>query len=394
VRAPAWAYTAVTVVSLALITLAGPLARRVEMIGEDDLSRIWAGPRAILTGHDPYDTATWVQTAVALGTQRPDTSVYIYPPWVAVPLLPLGALELRVASGVWLAASLMAAIGVVYVVVRDRLPGRPRDHAVVAATLLLSWVGLLTLIIGQWGYLLVAAVLASFELLRRGRPVAAGFAALAMLAKPQLFLFTAPAFVVHAMWPERPGGPPRPDGVRAVATALAGTLLLIAVGWIVLPSWWPVWLTSVGGQQTRPFSDTLPALLLVAGGPTALLLAPIVLLALVAVALRIHPRSGAWLPVWTALSIVGAPYTNSYDQILLIVPILLAAAALLPHDGGRARFVLWAGCAVLLIVTPLMYEIAVRRHSETLGALVPLAVLAIVTGSLWRYRRESGTLAP
>ncbi len=39
------------------------------------------------------------------------------------------------------------------------------------------------------------------------------------------------------------------------------------------------------------------------------------------------------------------------------------------------------------MVTPLLYEVALHRRSETLGGIVPLAIFAIVTASLWRYRR-------
>jgi len=364
------------------------------MIGADDLSRIWAGPRAVLTGHDPYDPTSWVATATGLGTQVPDTAVFIYPPWVTVPLLPLGLLPLPVASALWLVASLVAAIIAMRAALHALLPGRARDHALVAVTLLLSWVGLLTLIIGQWGYLLTAALFIAILALHRGRPVVAGFAALAFLAKPQLFFFTAVAFAVHALWP-RPGekAPPR-DGAIAVGVAGGAALALVAVGWLVLPSWWPTWFEIVGAQQTRPFSDTVAGLFAALFGAGAVPLAWLAVAALAVVALTFHPRGDAWLPVWTALSIVGAPYTNSYDQILLIVPVVLAAGALHARSPRASRRVLWAGCAVLLIVTPLMYEVAVIRHSETFGAVVSLSIFAIVTGSLWRYRREPARLSP
>jgi hypothetical protein len=364
------------------------------MIGEDDLSRIWAGSRAVLTGHDPYDPSSWIATATSLGTQVPDTPVFIYPPWVTVPLLPLGLLPLPVASAVWLVASLVAALLVMRGALDALLPGRARDHALVAVALLLSWVGLLTLIIGQWGYLLIAALFTAILALRAGRPVVAGLAALAFLAKPQLFFFTAAAFAVHALWPRAGAKAPPRDGAIAIGVAGVGALALLAIGWIVLPSWWPTWLQIVGAQQTRPFSDTVAGLFAALFGTAAVPIAWLAVAALAGVALAFHPRSDAWLPVWTALSIVGAPYTNSYDQILLIVPIVLAAGALHRRSPGASRTVLWAGCAVLLIVTPLMYQIALIRHSETFGAVVSLGIFAIVTGSLWRYRRDTARLSP
>ena len=363
------------------------------MIGEDDLSRIWAGPRAVLTGHDPYDPSSWIATATSLGTQVPDTAVFIYPPWVTVPLLPLGLLPLPVASVLWLVASLAAAIIVTRLALKALLPGRARDHALVAFALLLSWVGLLTLIIGQWGYLLISALFVAVLALRTGHPVVAGLAALAFLAKPQLFFFTAPAFAVHALWPRTGGeGPPR-DGAKAIVVAGAGAVVLLAVGWVALPSWWPTWLQIVGAQQTRPFSDTVAGLFAALFGPGAVPVAWLAVAALAGIALTFHPRSDAWLPIWTALSIVGAPYTNSYDQILLIVPVVLTAGALLPRAPRTSRGVLWAGCAVLLIVTPLMYQVALIRHSETFGAIVSVGIFAIVTGSLWRYRRDTARLS-
>ncbi len=364
------------------------------MIGEDDLSRIWAGPRAVLTGHDPYDPSSWVATATALGTQVPDTAVFIYPPWVTVPLLPLGALPLPIASALWLTLSLVAAIVATRVAIDRLLPGRARDHAVIAVALLLSWVGLLTLIIGQWGYLLVAALFAAILALRNGRPVIAGVAALAFLAKPQLFVFTALAFAAHALWPRRRGeGAPR-DGALAVGVAAAGALCLLVVGWVVLPSWWPTWLQIVGAQQTKPFSDTVAGLFAALFGPGAVPLAWLVVAALAALALTFHPRGDAWMPVWTSLSVVGAPYTNSYDQILLLVPIVLAAGALHPRSLRASRAVIWAGAGILLIVTPLMYQVALIRHSETFGAIVSVSIFAIVTASLWRYRRDTTRLSP
>ena len=138
------AYVATAAFALGALAAFGALQRRLELIGNDDLSRIWAGPRALLTGADPYDPATWAATAHALGTLPPDTPVYIYPPWVALVLVPLALLPLNVASLTWLVASVVAGITGLRFLLRVALPGRPLMHAVAAAMLLLSWVGALS----------------------------------------------------------------------------------------------------------------------------------------------------------------------------------------------------------------------------------------------------------
>ena len=370
------AYVATAAFALGALAAFGALQRRLELIGNDDLSRIWAGPRALLTGADPYDPATWAATAHALGTLPPDTPVYIYPPWVALVLVPLALLPLNVASLTWLVASVVAGITGLRFLLRVALPGRPLMHAVAAAMLLLSWVGALSLVIGQWGFLLVAALSATVGLLRRGRPASAGAAAVALIAKPQLFVLAAPALALHALRDRR-------VGLRYLGVAVGISVALVALAWLAVPTWWPTWLFRVGGVQLGPDSDTVAGLLFALFGPQGPSATPIVLVLLAVPALRFHPRAESWVAVWLALSLVAAPYTNSYDQIILVVPIVIASGVALRYSVRRAWIVLGAGAAALILGTPVLYEVAVRRHSETFGVIVPLLVYGLILVSLW-----------
>jgi hypothetical protein len=364
----------------------GALQRRLELIGEDDFSRIWAGSRAIVTGHDPYDPSTWVATAVSFGTQAPDTSVFIYPPWVGLLLAPLALLPLATATIVWLAGSLVVGAAGLRALLRAYHPDRPLAHAIAAATLAFSWVAVLTLIIGQWAFLLIGIEAAILLSPRAGRPARAGVAASGLIIKPQLFLYAAPALALHALWP-RGGRAPARAGVRFSVAAIGVTAVVVIGSTALVPSWWPNWLVYVGRQQLGPDSDTIPGLLFALGGPGAPAFAPLVLLPLLLVALQFHPRAEAWLPVWLALSIGAAPYTNSYDQALLIVPIVIASGIASRRSSRAGWIVLGSGAAILVGLTPLMYQIALRRHSETFGVLVSLAVFAVIVVALWPDRR-------
>ena len=92
------AFFAALVAGLLFVAFLGPLDRRLELVHDNDFSGFWAGARALVTGRDPYDAATWMGTTVALGTQAPDTAVYGYPPWVALALTPLALLPLEAAA--------------------------------------------------------------------------------------------------------------------------------------------------------------------------------------------------------------------------------------------------------------------------------------------------------
>ena len=387
------AFWGATALSLAAFALLGPLERRIELLGEDDLSRLWAAPRAFLNGSDPYDPVTWYDTAVALGTQAPDTAVFTHPPWVVVALLPLGLIPLTLVSALWLVASLGLSIAALRSALRALLPDRPLEHAVAAFALLVSWAGMLNVILGQWGGILVAVLFAIVLALRRGRAATAGLLAISFLFKPQLFLLAAPALALHAAWPET-GRRPTRFGARFIAAALIPAATLIAISWAAIPWWLEPWSRHIGSPFTRPEYDTIPALLGTVLGPAGSVLAPLGILALVGLGLSFHPRSPGWLPMWIALSIACAPYTNSYDKILLVVPLVLAAGALHPRYAVRGRSVLLAGAAVLIFLTPVMYGIAVARHSETLSPVVPLLVVAVIATGLWPLRRERSPVAP
>lgn len=370
--------------SLLLLALFGPLERKLAMVGRDDFSKIWAGPRALVTGHDPYDPSTWHETALALGTFPPDTTVYLYPPWVALILAPLALPPLAVASMLWTIGGLAAAVIALRALMREFLPDRPLIHATAAVTLVLSGPAISALLTGQWSFVLVAALSGIVLFLRSERPVFAGLSSLAMLMKPQLFLYAAPALGLAALWP---GRTTLEALDRRFVTVAAGTaLLVVAASWLVLPSWWPTWLVRVGDSQLVPESVTIPGLLFRTFGPVGLLIAPAVLLLGVAIALQFHPRSEAWLPVWLALSIAATPYSNAYDLLLLIVPLVVAAGVLSIRSRRKGDLLFFSGAAVLLIFASLLHDLGLLRYAP----LVPASVLALIVASLWGQRRRAG----
>ena len=102
---------------------------------------------------------------------------------------------------------------------------------------------------------------------------------------------------------------------------------------------------------------------------------------------RFTPGSDASLAAWLSLSSAGAIYSWSYDQVLLFVPLVIAAGVLARTSPRAAtRFALvWAG--VFLVVSPILYAIGVVRHDETFSGIVPDAAFIAIVALLWRQRR-------
>ena len=374
------AYVASLAVSgIALIVL-GVAQLRIDTLGRDDFTLYTAGARALLIGADPYDVATWGETAARVGADPFDTVVYAYPPWAALALVPFALLPLRIAGALWSVIGMTAAALTVRALLRAYLPGRAWAHAVVGTLVLMSAPAVVTLLTGQWPFVFVTMLGALVLLLRADRPVAAGVVAAGMLVKPQLFVFAAAALAVRALWP----GASR-AGRAFVISATAAGIAMVAVSWILVPSWWPTWFQRSPAVLLGIEPVTIQTLFLQLFGPDGGWIAAPVLLAMVAAGLQFHPLGNGWLPVWFALSSAGVVYSNTYDLLLLIVPVVLAAGAL--TSRRRAAVVIIAGAVLLFFVMWYLHTVYARGYA----AGVSLLVFVIITAALWPQRRELGT---
>ena len=352
---------------------------RVAMLGVDDFATIWSGPRAFLLGFDPYDPVTWRTTQVNVGAgTNLFSAVYLYPPWVTIALVPFALFSTRDGVVVWTVLGMLSAVVAMRALLRTYLPGNDWAHGIVGLLLVISAPAAVTFLTGQWTFFFVAALAAIVLCLRAKRPVAAGLLSLAMLVKPPLFVFSALGLAVQALWPR---GPDPKIGRRFVLVAVLAGLATIAIAWIVIPSWWPAWFEHIAVVQVGIEPVTIQTLFFQLFGPNGGWLAPPVILATVFAALQFDPRSDAWLPVWLSLSIAGVVYSNTYDLLLLLIPMVLAAGAL---PARRRALVVAAGAVLLLPVMWYLHTIYVRGYA----AGVALLLFVIITATLWPRRRE------
>jgi len=348
----------------------GIVEYRNSILSTSDFSAFWAGPRAIVLGIDPYDPAVWIRTAVELGTKLPDRDVYAYPPWVAVALLPFGLLPLSVATDVWTGLGLITALIALRALLHATVPELPLVHWLAGLALVISQPGIATFFNGQWTYFLLAASIGVF-LLHATRPVAAGVLALSALAKPQLFVF--------ALWSWLRAAAARGRFLAFAMTSLGGMMAIVAGTMILTPRWFEAWFTSALTRVTDPTMTTLLAAFADIVGDLGPFAAAATLLVAVTLALRFDPSEKAWWTVWPVLSLLGATYTRSYDQLLLLPPLIISTAIVAEQSRRRAvaYAALWG--TVLLPGSLVLQGIAAYRERENFTIALTVVVFMLVT---------------
>ena len=373
------AYFTAIAFGVLFIALGGPLGRRLEMVHLNDFSGFWSGPAAYLHGTFPWDPARYSDVAVALGTKAPDALVYDYFPWVMFFLMPLALIPLEVAGWIWMIASMTAATFALRGLLRAYLPGMTAAHAALGLALFVGQPGFHAVVLGQWSLLLMSAVAAIVLALRAGRPALAAMPTLLLLAKPQIMVFTPIGLAYGALR--------RPVFRRYVIVAGLLATAAVVISWLVVGDWLTPWLADIPGRRTLRSAVLLSALneLL---GPIGRWIAALLILAGAFVASRFRSGSDASLAAWLSLSSAGAIYSWSYDQVLLYVPIVIAAGLLARDSPSRARVFALAWAGTFLIVSPVLYAIGVARHDETFSCVVPIAAFVSIVVLLWRRRRE------
>jgi len=368
------AYLGGLAIGILFIVILGPLERRIELAHINDFSGLWSGARAIVLGVDPYETTGWRALVDQLAVHDSGALVNDYFPWVSLALLPFGVLSVETAGWIWMFLTVAVGALGLRALLRAYLPGRAIEHGVFGLALLVTQPGFHTLVLGQWAFLLLGAVSAGVLAIRADRPVRAGVLSLAFLLKPQIFVFTALRFFMDRR-------------VAIVGVGAGATVVVLATA--LFPHWIGAWLSDVGPVRIVRSASAPVALTDVFGPPGAIAGYALIVVGTV-VATRFGVRGDASLAVWLALSSAGAIYTWSYDDLLLLVPIVITASVLFARRGLRPsrRFALVA-VGILFVVSPLFYAVAVARHRESFTAAIPVLLFVMIVASLWPYRRTA-----
>lgn len=365
-----------------LVLLAGAFAARSALWYQTaDFFCLYHGGRSLAVGIDPYDEVVW---QAATGGLYPDPrggvaappcpGRYGYPLWTAVALLPLGVLPIELASTLWMALSIGAAIagmGASW----SAFGGTSRYAGVFGVSVVMSQPFWIFLMSGQLsGITLGVAGFVAWAIARR-RDRAGGFALALLALKPQTSGITIPVVFIQAL----------ADGRRRfAATALVAGLVMLLVPFLFVAGWPFEWLTEVGGRRLRVISQMPTAWGFAAqtvgdAAWGAAFLAAIVVVTALIVRGRADPLAVFVLSL--PLSLLATPYAWTYDYLVLAVAwgFILACAG--QSQGATRALLLLAGLILAVLGPWVLYAVSFTRGEEALSATLAAATAVVVAAA-------------
>jgi hypothetical protein len=373
-----------------LVLLAGAFAARSALwYRTADFFCLYHGAHSLAVGIDPYDESAW---QAATGGLYPDPhggvaaapcpGRYGYPLWTAVALLPLGVLPIELASTLWMALSIGAAIAGI-AAAWSAFGGTSRYAGVFAVSVVMSQPFWIFLMSGQLsGVVLGLGGLVAWAIARQRER--AGGIALALLAlKPQTSAITIPVVFIQAIAERRR---------RFAAAALVAGLVMLLAPFLFVPGWPLEWLGEVGGRRLRVISQMPTAWGFAAQTVGDVAWGAVFLAAILIVTALIARGRADPLVVFVLslpLSLLATPYAWTYDYLVLAVAwgFILACAG---RSRGVTRATLLLSGLVLAVLGPwVLYAVSFTRGEEALSATLA-AGTAIVAACAARTRPLEG----
>jgi len=328
------------------VVLSGPVL--ADVAGSWEFHDLWCfyhGGTAVIRGLDPYDGPAWTALTADPGRVQGDRVVktpcpgaFAYPYWSALAFVPLALLPYAVAAGIWG----MLLIG-----------------GVIAG---------IALVVGQ----LTGVLLPLLCLPLIARPARAGSATAMLALKPQLAGLYAIALLKGA-------------SARFIWSAAITLLVLGAASIAVFPAWPGEWLRELTTNRVeiaRPLPTAAGLASLLFGDARVAIVLVVALIAAVVIlgrGRRIDRVTYGAIAI--AVSLFAVPYAYTYDQLFLLLPWAVVAAAA-ARAAGPDRWLRLAGLVGAAILVPwAIFAATFATGSDTYNAVVPALAALLATVS-------------
>ena len=367
------------VASLLAVVLANEVARRQNYMVDGDFFEHWLAGRLVWTSKNIYDTQVWMPEHVRYGNTVDRNPVFPSPPATAFVMAPVGLLPLNVASVSWVVISAgLILLSARCVLSRSDLYTRLPYLLPILAGVFLFRPVMVTLRNGQFGAVLLFYSALAVWLFARGRWFAGGLALGLFFLRPNIGLPIIGLACIWLLLRKRWGA------LGGAMVSLAG---LAALSWAKYPNWLGGMLATGDTKLFNTFGYHpnlwgLAGVLcrheltctLAAGSLFVLLLSGLSVLAYARLSSRDDPvvALGFILP----LALMFTPYMWAYDQILLVVPILIVTINLYQRGSPyllTATLPLLMACLALALLV-----VDLRLGTDAPGVILSLACFALM----------------
>jgi hypothetical protein len=377
---------ALVVILVGVFSLASFLIVKSLNYADSDFFSYWLAARMTWQDQDPYNSDQWIAGHEAYGAEWVSDNTFIYPRPLTLVLAPLGLLPVFEAYVLWVFLSMSAILGSLVLLRRLRLNQALalQETIPIAVGVLLFRAVLVTVRNGQLGGFLLLLLVFVMHLWKREKWLVGGMILAVTLLKPNLGVPICAFMLIWAVLSER---------WKVLAGVGLGVALLFALGQFQSPGWFGEYLQIAGekGAQTLGYSPSVWGLagLFCEDGPTCVLISGLLSTNLVLVMLiAIFTRFRRTLAPHLALSLVlpaalfVTPYLWAYDQILLLIPIVVLSMELLRREVPyliSVPLTIYCSLGAILLVVGAMIS-----GRDALSAMLSLAVLL---GSIMVHRK-------
>jgi hypothetical protein len=348
----------------------------------------------VVYGEDPYFSEQWVAGHEKFDVTWISDQTFIYPLPLALVFVPLSPLPLYQSYIAWTALSLGMILLSFYLLVRLK----PKSYpwlliTCLCAGLILFRPTILTLVNGQLTALLLLVLTGVLHLWNKDRWEWGALLLSVLILKPNL---GAPILLLLGLWLVLE------KKYKAVLALILGGAILLVIGLMMNPAWVQEYLGIGGGkvQDTFGFSPTawgLGSLLcdfrsprsLLVGGAGALLL--LLAAAWLYIRGRVHTPS-AVIPLVITTGLLVTPYSWTYDQLLLVIPIIMTALALAERKRGLIpAALLFPGMALLSLIMVVPDN---ALGIEILNVFIPLGIFILLLWSMPGKKIDQNIISP
>lgn len=355
---------------------------------DTDFFSFWLSGYSILNGEDPYSQNWWIYGHEQFGANWISDPTFLYPLPLGILFAPLGFFTLDHAFVFWVFLSqLLILVSAILLITYSKQKNVHKYLLPILAGIFLFRPVILTLLQGQLGALFLLLLVLIIILWDNDKWLAGGILLPFIALKPSfgilIFSMIALWLLIQRKW-------------EALGGALISSLCLFFLAWIFNPRWLTNFITIGSGKlsDTFGYSPTIWGISFYICGyqnPCSLILGGIICGLLLFATFyfffsnRVNRFPAFIMSLIIPIVLLVTPYGWAYDQILLIIPIIIVIVVMIKNE---LPYLISASMFLMIsLISLLLVQVAMKIEYDMWSAAVPLFTGLLVLICIFLGRR-------